>query len=130
MFGLIKVLCLVGPNSFIGKKTRGPLVFEVGYHRNKIHVIRVVFQYQAMFVRTLFRGAKTCKIGKRCVFCHIDKFWNGHDGQIKKNACKNAYLGSIFIPEKYVFRVCFESPFTSMISSLKYKWHPGKKKSS
>ena len=28
-----------------------------------------------------------------------------------KNACKNAYLESIFIPEKYVFRVCFESPF-------------------
>ena len=25
--------------------------------------------------------------------------------------CKNAYLGSIFIPEKYLFRVCFESPF-------------------
>ena len=37
---------------------------------------------------------------------------------------KNVYLGSIFIPEKYVFRVCFESPFTRMISSLKYKW-PG-----
>ena len=35
-----------------------------------------------------------------------------------------AYLGSIFIPEKYVFRVCFESPFTRMISSLKYKWPP------
>ena len=43
----------------------------------------------------------------------------------KKNACKNAYLGSIFIPEKYVFRVCFESPFMRTISSLKYKWPPG-----
>ena len=31
---------------------------------------------------------------------------------------------SIFIPEKYVFRVCLESPFTRMISSLKYKWGP------
>ena len=41
--------------------------------------------------------------------------------KLKKNACKNAYLGSIFIPEKYVFRVCFESPFTRMISNLKYK---------
>ena len=30
-------------------------------------------------------------------------------------------LGSIFIPEKYMFRVCFKSPFTRMISSLKYK---------
>ena len=28
---------------------------------------------------------------KRCVFGHIDKFWKGHGGQIKKNACKNAY---------------------------------------
>ena len=48
---------------------------------------------------------------KWCVFGHIDKFWKGHDGQIKKNACKNTYLGSIFIPEKYEFRVCFESFF-------------------
>ena len=42
--------------------------------------------------------------------------------KLRKNACKNAYLGVIFIPEKYVFRVCFESPFTRMISNLKYKW--------
>ena len=106
----------------------GPLVFEVGYHpRKKIHVIRVVFQDKAMYARTSFRGAKTCKIGKKgCVFSHIDKFWKGHDGQIKKNTCKNTYLGSIFIHEKYVFRprVCFESPFTRMISSLKYKCPP------
>ena len=62
---------------------------------------------------------------KGCDFGHIDKFWKGYDGQTKKNACKNAYLGSIFTPEKYVFRVCFESPFTRMISSLKYKCPPG-----
>ena len=43
---------------------------------------------------------------KGCVFGHIGKFWKGHDGQIEKNACKNAYLGSIFIPEKYVIG-CF-----------------------
>ena len=48
---------------------------------------------------------KRAKLGKGCVFGHIDKFWKGHGGQIKKNACKNAYLGSIFIPEKYVFRM-------------------------
>ena len=78
-------------------RTRGPLVFEVGYHpRKKIHIIRVVFQDQAMYTRTSFRGAKTCKIGKKgCVFGHVDKFWKGHDGQIKKNACKNVYLGSV-----------------------------------
>ena len=47
----------------------GPLVFEVGYHhRKKLHVIRVAFQDKAMYARTLFRGAKTCKIGKKGVF--------------------------------------------------------------
>ena len=74
------------------------------------HVIRVVFRDQAMYAHTSFRGAKTCKIGKGCAIGHTDKFWKGHDGQIEKNACKKVYLGSIFIPEKYVFRVCFESP--------------------
>ena len=73
-----------------------------GYQaRPKIHVIRVVFQDQALYARTSFRGANTCKIEKKgCIFGHIDKFWKEHDRQIKKNACKNAYLGSIFIPEK------------------------------
>ena len=96
---------------FLWGASRGPLVFEVGYHpRKKIHVIRVVFQDLAMYARTSFRGAKTWKIGKKkgWVFGHIDKFWKGHDGQIKKKNAKK-YLGSIFIPEKYVFRVCFES---------------------
>ena len=102
----------------------GALVFEVGYHP-KIHVIRVVFQDQSMYARTSFRGAKTCKIGKKgCVFGHIDKSWEGHAEKLGKNACKNAYLGSIFIPEKYVFRVCFESLFSGMISRLKYKCPP------
>ena len=68
---------------------------------------------------------KRAKLEKRNVFGHIDKFWKGHDAQIKKNARKNVYLGFIFIPEKYVFRVCFESPFTRMISSLRYKCPPG-----
>ena len=50
----------------------GPLVFEVGYHpRKKNHVIRVVFQDKAMYARTSFRGAKTCKIGKKGVFLAI-----------------------------------------------------------
>ena len=43
-----------------------------GYQAHpKIHVIRVVFQDQALYVRTLFRGAKTCKIGKKGVFLVI-----------------------------------------------------------
>ena len=55
---------------------------------------------------------KHAKLEKRVhAFGHNDKFWKGHDTQIKKNACKKAYLGSIFIPEKYAFRVCFESPY-------------------
>ena len=63
-----------------------------------------------MYARTLFRGGKMCKIRKKFyVFGHIDKFWKGHDARIKKNTCKNAYLGSIFIPQKYVFRVFWKS---------------------
>ena len=58
-------------------------------------------------------------------FCHIDKFWKGHDGQIKKNAYKNAYLGYIFIPEKYVIRVLFVSPWTSLIPPLAIRVPPG-----
>ena len=50
----------------------GPPVFEVEYHpRKKIHVIRVVFQDKAVYARTSFRGAKTCKIGKKGVFLAI-----------------------------------------------------------
>ena len=54
-----------------------------------------------MYAHTSFRGAKTSKIGeKNGVFLVIvTKVWKGHDEQNKKNACKNAYLGSIFIPE-------------------------------
>ena len=65
----------------------GALVFEVGYHsRKKNHVIRVVFQDKAMYERTSFRGAEMYKIGKKGVFLAIlEKFWKGHDGQIKKN---------------------------------------------
>ena len=101
----------------------GALVFKVGYHlHKKIHVIRVVFQDQAMYLRTSFRGAKCAKLGeKRCFWSYL-QILEGHDVQIKKNTCKNVYLGSILIPEKYVFRVCFESPFTKMISSMKYKY--------
>ena len=76
-------------------------------------------------MRTSFRDAKTCKIGKKgCVFGHIYKFWKGHDGQTKQNACKNAYLGSIFIPEKYVIRVLFVCPWTSLIPPLAIRVPP------
>ena len=61
---------------------------------------------------------KRAKLEKGCVLGHIDKFWKGHDGQIKKNAFKDTYLGSIFIPEKYVIRVLFVCPWTSLIPPL------------
>ena len=99
-----------------------------GYQaRPKIHVIRVVFQDQAVYVRTSLRGCKNMQNWKKgCVLGHIDKFWKGHDRLIKKNACKNAYLGSIFIPEKYVIRVpvLFVSPWTSLIPPLTIRVPP------
>ena len=50
----------------------GPLECQGGYQaRPKIHVIRVVFQDQALYARTSFRGAKTCKIEKKGVFLVI-----------------------------------------------------------
>ena len=111
----------------------GALVFEVGYHprKKKNHIIRVVFQDHAGNVRVyIIQGCKSGQNWKKgYVFGQIEKFWKGHDTQIKKNACKNAHLESIFIPEKYVFRVCFESRFTRMISSLKYKWPPEQRSS-
>ena len=50
----------------------GALECQGGYQaRPKIHVIMVVFQGQALYVRTSFRGAKTFKIGKKGVFLVI-----------------------------------------------------------
>ena len=74
-----------------------------------------------MYMLTSLRGAKMCKIGKKGVFL-VTLTHFGEDMTDKLR--KNAYLGSVFIPEKYMFRVCFQSPFTRMISSLKYKWPP------
>ena len=51
---------------------RGGTRMSRGYQaRPKNHVIRVVFQDQAMYAYTSFRGEKTCKIGKNCVFLVI-----------------------------------------------------------
>ena len=46
-----------------------------------------------------FGVQKRAKLEKRVFFGHIDKFWKEENRQIKKTACKNAYLGSFFIPE-------------------------------
>ena len=54
------------------RRPGGPLRCQGGYQaRPKIHVIRVIFQDQALYARTAFRGAKTCKIGKKGVFLVI-----------------------------------------------------------
>ena len=49
-----------------GIKSRGATQMSRGYQaRPKIHVIRVVFQDQALYAHTSFRSAKTCKLEKR-----------------------------------------------------------------
>ena len=49
-----------------------PLECQGGYQaRPKIHVIRVVFQDQALYARTSFRGAKTYIIGNKGVLLVI-----------------------------------------------------------
>ena len=50
----------------------GAIECQGGYQaRPKIHVIRIVFQDQALYARSAFRGAKMCKIGKKGVFLVI-----------------------------------------------------------
>ena len=68
----------------------GPLECQGGYQaRPKIHVIRVVFQDQAVYVRTSFRGAKTCKIGKKGVFLVIQtNFGKNMTGKLRKMHAK------------------------------------------
>ena len=69
---LAQIGCLSALSYCLEWTPGGPLVFEVGYHPlKKIHVIRVVFQDQAMYARTSFRGAKTCNIGKKGMFLVI-----------------------------------------------------------
>ena len=72
-------------------------------------MIRVVFHDQAVYARTLFRGAKNMQNWKKDVFLVIlTNFGKDMMDKWRKHA-KNAYLGSSFIPDKCMFRVCFES---------------------
>ena len=61
-----------------------------GYQaRPKIHVIRVVFQDQALYVRTSFRGAKTCKLEKKGVILVIKtNFGKNMTGKLRKMHAK------------------------------------------
>ena len=64
------VLSYIGSGG--GGGGRGALECQGGYQAHpKIPVITVIFQYQALYARTSFRGAKTCKIGKKAVFLVI-----------------------------------------------------------
>ena len=76
----------------------GAFVFEVGYPM----IVVKNFMWLGLFFRTrqckrmihrlgVQKRAKLVKKGTH-VFGHSDKFWKGHEGQIKKNACKNAYF--------------------------------------
>ena len=57
-------------------------------------------------MRTSFRGAKNMQNWKKgCVFGHGHKFLRGHMDKLRKKHVENLYLGSIFIPGKYVLRV-------------------------
>ena len=101
------------------------LAFEVGYHPCKtIHVIRVVFQDQAVYACISLGVQKRAKLEKGCVLVTVTNFGKDMTEKLRNHRCKNASLGSIFIPEKYVLRVCFESHYMRMISSLKYKCPP------
>ena len=106
----------------------GALVFEVGYHPRKKKKI----MYLGLFFRTIqctcvhrLGVQKRPKLEKKGVFLAIlTSLGKEMTDKLRKTHAKTC-IGFIFIPEKYVFRVCFESPFTRMISSLKYKWPPG-----
>ena len=59
----------------------------------------------------IVKGCKNVQnLKKGCVFGDgWSKFFGKKRQKIKKKACKNTYLGSIFIRRKYMQRVCFES---------------------
>ena len=65
IFYISSSFCFLAPGG-------GALEYQGGYQaRPKIHVIRVVFQDQALYARTAFRGAKHAKLEKKGVFLVI-----------------------------------------------------------
>ena len=68
----------------------GP-VFGGGYHLcKKKKIIRVIFQDQAMYTYTLFTGAKSYKIGNKCMYYPIfTNIWKINDVQMKKKHTKH-----------------------------------------
>ena len=88
-----------------GKGSGGALVFQGGYHPRKTkHVIRVVFQDQAMYAPKSF-SCKNVKNGKHLgMFCvMVINFGKKKDGgKLRKKTSKNAYLGSMFMSGKFI----------------------------
>ena len=50
----------------------------------------------------------------------VKKIGKDMTDKLRKTHAKKRIYRVYFVPEKYVFRVCFKSPLTRMISSLKY----------
>ena len=102
------------------------------YLKLDIILVKKKFMYLGLFFRTIqctcvhrLGVQKRPKLEKKGVFLAIlTSLGKEMTDKLRKTHAKTC-IGFIFIPEKYVFRVCFESPFTRMISSLKYKWPPG-----
>ena len=75
----------------------------------------VILNLKKRMQKCIFIGSIFIPENKRLCFCHIDNFWKGHAREVmadklrKPHAKTRIYIiGSIFIPEKYIFRVCFE----------------------
>ena len=68
----------------------GPPECQGGYQaRPKIRVIRFVFQDQALYARTSFRGAKRAKLGEKSVFLAIKtNFGKNMIGKLRKMHAK------------------------------------------
>ena len=57
-----------------------------------------------MYARTTFRGAKTCKIGRKgCVFGHMTNFGRKKEGQIKEKRKQKRVFGVVF---SYLKNMC------------------------
>ena len=74
-----------------------------------IILFRVVFQDQAMYMHTSFRGEKNMHNWRKgCVFGHVHKFWKGHDEKLRKRACKKCVLRVFF---SYLENTCLCSMY-------------------
>ena len=102
----------------------GALVFQGGYHPCKMKDI-VLKDRQCMYVHP--SGVQNVKkLNKGCGFGDGHKFFKKKGWwKIKKKHAKMCIQGLFFpMPGKQMFRVCFESPFTKIISNLKYMCAP------